>query len=266
MIRGARAISNTLVRLAYEKISREMASNFAFVGLGGACAAGAVYAWGSMVASSQILGRTWRHTGDPRTIALTFDDGPNPTATPALLDLLDHHNAKATFFVIGNHVRAFPQLTAEILQRGHTLGNHTESHPHLNVCSPSTTRDELDRCSEAIGEATNAKIKWMRPPYGYRNPWLDGIVREKFNSSVVMWTRMAQDWVLLEPEPVIQRLRPTGGGDIVVLHDGNHKVLEGRRGHMVKALEYWLPRWKDQGLRFVSMDEVERNHEAAHPA
>jgi peptidoglycan/xylan/chitin deacetylase (PgdA/CDA1 family) len=243
-----------------------MAGNFAWVGLGGACAAGAVYAWGSMVASSQILGRTWRHTGDAQSLALTFDDGPNPTVTPALLDLLERHGAKGTFFVVGNHVRAFPKLTAEILQRGHTLGNHTESHPRLNVCSPARTREELDRCAAAIGEAANVKTKWMRPPFGYRNPWLDGIVREKFGSSVVMWTRMARDWAVSEPEPVIQRLRATGGGDIVVLHDGDYHVLEGRRGHIVAALEYWLPRWKDQGLEFPSMDEVAAKSGAAQPA
>lgn len=243
-----------------------MASNLLWVGFGGACAAGAVYAWGSMVASSQILGRTWRHTGDARSMALTFDDGPNPTVTPALLDLLARHGAKGTFFVVGKHVRALPELTAEILQRGHTLGNHTESHPRLNLCSPSKTREELERCTEAIGEAANAKTKWMRPPYGYRNPWLDGIVRERFQSSIVMWTRMARDWAVTEPEPVIQRLRPAGGGDIVVLHDGDHRVLKGRRGHIVAALEYWLPRWKDQGLQFLSMDEVQTKSEATRPA
>jgi peptidoglycan/xylan/chitin deacetylase (PgdA/CDA1 family) len=106
----------------------------------------------------------------------------------------------------------------------------------------------------------------MRPPYGYRNPWLDGIVREKFASSVVMWTRMARDWAVATPDPVIQRLRPTVGGDIVVLHDGDHRALEGRREHILAALEYWLPRWKDQGLRFSNMDEVAAKSGAAQPA
>jgi peptidoglycan-N-acetylglucosamine deacetylase len=243
-----------------------MPSNFVWAGLGGAFAAGAVYAWGSTVASSQLLGRTWRHTGDAQSVALTFDDGPNPKVTPALLDLLDLHGAKGTFFVIGQHVRAFPQLTAEILRRGHTLGNHTESHPRLNVCSAARTRSELERCADAIGEAASVKVKWMRPPYGYRNPWLGGIVREQFSSSVVMWTRMARDWAATQPEPVIQRLRGTGGGDIVVLHDGDHRVMEGRREHILPALEYWLPRWKDRGLRFTSMEEVAAKFGAVQPA
>ncbi len=67
---------------------------------------------------------------------------------------------------------------------------------------------------------------------------------------------MAQDWKFTEAEPVIQRLRRVGGGDIVVLHDGDHRVLEGNRRHIVSALEYWLPRWKDAGLRFRVWDEM----------
>ncbi len=218
-----------------------------------------------MVASSQIFGATLTHTDDPSTMALTFDDGPNPAVTPALLDLLERYQSTGTFFVVGKHVRAFPDLTAEIVRRGHTIGNHTETHPRLNVCTPARTRDELDRCAEAIGEAANVKTRWMRPPYGYRSPWLDGIVRSRFHSQVVMWSRMARDWAFTEPEPVIQRLRRAGGGDIVVLHDGDHRALEGKRQHMVKALEYWLPRWKEQGLRFLSMDEVQAKSEAMRP-
>ncbi|MGA8034508.1 MAG: polysaccharide deacetylase family protein [Candidatus Acidiferrales bacterium] len=240
-------------------------NDLAWVMLGGVCAAGGVSAWGSMVVSSQIFGTTLTHTGDAGTMALTFDDGPNPAVTTALLDLLERYQAKGTFFVVGKHVRAFPRLTAEIVRRGHTIGNHTETHPRLNVCTPARTRDELDRCAEAIGEAANVKPRWMRPPYGYRSPWLDGIVRSRFQSQVVMWSRMARDWAFTDPEPVIQRLRRTGGGDIVVLHDGDHRALQGKREHVLVALEYWLPRWKDRGLRFLSMDEVQAKSEVMRP-
>jgi peptidoglycan-N-acetylglucosamine deacetylase len=243
-----------------------MSINLAWTAAGGACAAGAVCAWGSMVASSQIFGATLRRTGDPAAIALTFDDGPNPAATPALLDLLDKHGAKGTFFVVGKHVRAFPGLAAEVVKRGHTIGNHTDSHPRLNLCSPARTRSELELCATAIADATGKSTPWMRPPYGYRSPWLDGIVRSQFHSRVVMWTRMARDWVYTEPEPVIQRLRRAKGGDIVVLHDGDRRVLEGNRMHMVRALEFWLPRWKDSGIGFPTIDEVQANREAADKA
>jgi peptidoglycan-N-acetylglucosamine deacetylase len=241
-------------------------NNLAWAALGGLCAAGGLAAWASTVASSQIFGATVRNTGDARTIALTFDDGPNPTATPALLDLFDRYQARATFFVMGTHVRAFPDLAAEIVKRGHLLGNHTETHPRLNLTSPAQTRNELKRCAQAIQAAARVETKWFRPPFGYRSPWLDGIVKKEFASEVVMWTTMPGDWKFSAPEPLIQRLRSAGGGDIVVLHDGDHRVLEGKRAHVVGALEYWIPRWRDAGFRFVTLDEVASSTEAAEAA
>src|SRR5271154_5759742 len=93
---------------------------------GGALVASATYAWGSVAPSSQLFGPTIRSTGDTSTIALTFDDGPNPAVTPLLLDLLDRHRVKATFFLIGGWVREAPSLANDIVTRGHAVGNHTD--------------------------------------------------------------------------------------------------------------------------------------------
>lgn len=228
---------------------------------GGVCAAAGVYAYGAAAHASQVFGRTIRETGISDAVALTFDDGPNPAITPALLDLLEQYGAKATFFVIGSRVRAFPDLASEAVKRGHTMGNHTETHPRLTLCSPQRTREELGRCDEAIGEATGVSVRWMRPPYGYRSPWLDGIARER-GEEIVMWNVVARDWATQDTQNIIQRLRGTRGGDIVLLHDGNHRVFKGERRHVLRALEYWLPRWKDSGIRFLSMDQVQASSEA----
>src|ERR1700719_3602209 len=88
-------------------------------------------AWGAVAPSSQLFGPTLRRLRVPSGIALTFDDGPNPAITPRLLDLLQRYRARATFFLIGRHVRACPELAAEIANRGHAIGNHTDSHPNL---------------------------------------------------------------------------------------------------------------------------------------
>jgi peptidoglycan/xylan/chitin deacetylase (PgdA/CDA1 family) len=77
-----------------------------------------------------------------------------------------------------------------------------------------------------------------------------------------MWNVAAKDWRTHVPEPVIQRLRRARGGDMVLLHDGDHRVLEGKRGHVLKALEYWLPRWRDAGLQFVNLDEAQFKSQA----
>jgi peptidoglycan/xylan/chitin deacetylase (PgdA/CDA1 family) len=228
----------------------------AYLGTGGACAAGGIFAWAAMAPSAQLFGPTIRRTASASTMALTFDDGPNPAVTPGLLDLLGRHNAKATFFLIGKHVRAFPALAKEIAGRGHTVGNHTETHPNLTFLPARRIAEELDRCDDAIAAATGKPTRWMRPPYGFRGPQLRGVVRRRGGAGVAMWSMTAYDWNPQPAERLINRLRHARGGDIVLLHDADHRVLEGDRRHTVAALEYWLPRWKDAGMRFVSLDEV----------
>ena len=96
----------------------------------------------------------------------------------------------------------------------------------------------------------------MRPPYGFRSPFLNGVVKHRHGAGVVMWSRLARDW---KPQPaaaVTARLRRVHGGDIVLLHDGDHRVANGDRQHTVEALKYWIPRWKDAGLRMTTLDEI----------
>jgi peptidoglycan/xylan/chitin deacetylase (PgdA/CDA1 family) len=228
----------------------------ALLATGVGCVAGGTFAWAAIAPSSQLFGSTIRHTGDSSTIALTFDDGPNPAVTPSLLKLLGGHNTKATFFLIGAHIEKAPELATEIAAQGHTVGNHTYTHPSLVLHSASYISDEISRCDDAIESATGKRPRWMRPPFGFRSPLLGGIVRQRGGAGVVMWSALARDWNPQPAEPVIRRLRRVRGGDIVLLHDGDHRIPEGDRSHTVAALEYWLPRWKDAGLRFVTLDEI----------
>lgn len=217
----------------------------------------AIGAWGAVYPRSQLFGRTVCTTSDASTVALTFDDGPNPTATPALLDLLDAHGARATFFLIGRHVRAFPALVREIAARGHAIGNHTDSHPSLIFLSRANLREELNSCREAILSVVGgAQLRWMRPPFGFRGPQLDAVVRQLGYSGVAMWSKWAWDWKPQPAQQVIHRLRRVTGGDIVLLHDGDHRLLEGDRRHTIAALAHWLPRWRDAGMRFVTLDAI----------
>lgn len=221
--------------------------------LGGA----AVTAWGAVYSGAQIFGRTVRVTHDRSTLALTFDDGPNPAVTPALLDLLGRHDVRATFFLMGQRVRAFPSLAREIAARGHVIGNHTETHANLFLLSSERVRQELDLCREAIESATDFKLRWMRPPFGVRGPQLGRVVRKLGYAGVTMWSRWARDWKPQPAKRVIHRLRRVIGGDIVLLHDGDHRSPEGDRHHTVTALAYWLPRWKDAGLKLVTIDGID---------
>ena len=226
----------------------------------GTAAVAGIAAWGAVAPSSEMFGPTLRHTNSSGKMALTFDDGPNPAITPRLLDLFDRHSVAATFFLIGKFARACPGLVKEISARGHLLGNHTDTHLNLIFKSRLRIQEELARCQEAVATATGAAPpRWMRPPYGYRSPLLDAEVHRAGMQGVVMWSKIVWDWKPQPRERLIGRLariaRPGGSqGDIVVLHDGDHRALGGDRGHIVAALEHWLPRWRDAGIEFVTIE------------
>jgi peptidoglycan/xylan/chitin deacetylase (PgdA/CDA1 family) len=238
--------------------------------LGGA----GIAAYGAVIPHSQLFGPTVCSTSAARKLAITFDDGPNPAITPKLLDLLDRYKAKSTFFPVGKFVRACPSLVKETALRGHLIGNHTETHPYLLFCGPAETAEELQRCSEAIGEVLLERPRWFRPPFGFRSPWLGHIVQQ-FGMRTVMWTLIPGDWRVKPVGWLTAKMSPIAahahenlrkdkgpgdqakmarqGGDVICLHDGNFRELNGDRMHTVKALEYWLPRWRDLGLEFVTI-------------
>ncbi len=218
-------------------------------GIGTAC-------WAAMHPAAQLFGPVLRHTGFPDTVALTFDDGPNPAVTPALLELLERYRVRASFFVIGRHVRACPELVREIAARGHALGNHTDTHPNLIWLTRDRIRQELMRCQGAVVEASGRRPLWVRPPYGYRGPQLQTVVCAGGWRGVALWSRNGFDWKPQPAENLIERLAQVQAGDIVLLHDGAPDRLGADRWHVVRALEYWLPRWLDRGWRPVTLDDV----------
>jgi peptidoglycan/xylan/chitin deacetylase (PgdA/CDA1 family) len=209
-------------------------------------------------------------------MALTFDDGPNPALTPQLLPLLERNGIRATFFLVGRWARACPELVREIAALGHEIGNHTETHPNLALLSASRIDHELALCRESIvaaldaapDAARSAHGAWMRPPFGFRGPQLAGAVERAGLRGVAMWSLTCYDWKPQRPAALIERLgrvmgsgvySPTGGrrgGEIVLLHDGDFRALGADRQHVLVALKYWLPRWRDAGLKFATITEV----------
>jgi peptidoglycan/xylan/chitin deacetylase (PgdA/CDA1 family) len=229
-------------------------------------------AYGAVSPQAQLFGTTLYSTSHPDAFALTFDDGPNPAITPKLLDLLDRYRVKATFFVVGKFVRESPTLVKEIVARGHLIGNHTDSHPNLFFCGPAETRAELRRCTEAIQQAVWFEPRWFRPPFGFRSPWLSDIVHQQ-GMHTVMWTLLPGDWRPKPADWLIARMQPISDrvsqkqqaaatahhvcrGDILCLHDGDYARPNGDRARTLAALEFWLPRWRDLGLEFVTISQA----------
>lgn len=228
-----------------------------------------VAAYGAVAPGSQLFGATTCYTNAARKLALTFDDGPNPAITPKLLDLLRQYDAAATFFVVGKYVRESAGLLKEIAEAGHALGNHTETHPNLFFEGPSATREQLLRCGDAIENVTWARPRWFRPPFGFRSPWLSEIVHAQ-GMRTVMWTRIPGDWRVVKNDWLIERMKPIAveaeaglkagsgpaPGQVICLHDGDYARPNADRAHTLAALQYWLPRWRDLGLQFVTMSQA----------
>jgi peptidoglycan-N-acetylglucosamine deacetylase len=240
--------------------------NPALIGLPATAAlAAAVTSFAAVHPRSQLFGTTLCRTVSAKQLAITFDDGPNPAITPRLLEVLDKYSAKATFFVIGRFVSACPQLTKEIAARGHVLGNHTQTHPNLFWLSPRGVRNELQRCHDALQDTVGAPAKYFRPPFGLRNPWVVSTARE-LGMQTVTWTLLPGDWREKSADWLMDRMQPIArnaqnaaqrtSGDVLCLHDGSHRQLGGDRHRTLAALEYWLPRWRDLGLKFVTISEA----------
>ena len=156
---------------------------------------------------------------DCRRVALTFDDGPDPARTPALLDALAELHAPATFFLIGSQVDANPQLAARISRDGHELGNHTYSHPYLPLRRSHDVASELAAADAAIERATGSVPTLARPPYGGRSP-RNVRVFDRHAKRLVLWDVNSYDWKGTSAEAIVQRvLARVRPGSIILLHE-----------------------------------------------
>ncbi len=174
---------------------------------------------------------------------LTVDDGPDPADTPRLLDLLDAHGARATFFVRGDRARAHPDLIAEIVRRGQGLGNHTEHHPQATFwcLGPGRLRREIGGCSAVLRGLTGQSPRLFRAPVGMVNPFVHAAVAAD-GLRLVGWSARGFDGVTrhaADPAAVVQRIMGTlRPGGIALLHEGRR----GRDGEAVnvRAMELLL--------------------------
>lgn len=185
-------------------------------------------------------------------VALTFDDGPDPEITPRVLDVLDQHQAKATFFVIGDRVARHSSLAREIGARGHTLANHTQSHPHrFAFLGRKAQRREVVDAQRTIEDVTGQRPKWFRAPAGIRNPILQPLLAES-RLMLVSWSVRGFDAVDDDADRVLSRLEPElRSRAIVVFHDG---TTTGRtRTRCPELAQSVLCTMADRGLRGVAL-------------
>jgi peptidoglycan/xylan/chitin deacetylase (PgdA/CDA1 family) len=191
---------------------------------------------------------SWVHVDGPY-IAMTFDDGPNPTLTPKLLDLLAAHHIKATFFVIGQNVAEHPAVLARAAREGHEIGNHSWSHPNFGKMSDEAVRRDLRRTEDAIKSAAGIRPTLMRPPYGSITAREKRWIHDEFGYQIILWDVDPLDWKRPGPAVVCNRiLKETRPGSIVLSHDIHPGTIA--------AMPATLTQLEAKGFKFVTVSEL----------
>lgn len=205
--------------------------------------------------SAATTGVTTRVATRQAVAALTFDDGPDPDWTPRLLELLERHGARGTFFMVGKSAARRPELVARVAAGGHAIGNHTWDHPSLPTLRGRYRRWQIRRCEEALAPHGGGLF---RPPYGHLTPAAQLDAR-RLGYRVVTWSAVAEDWLDDPAERLVERVeRRLAPGSIVLFHDCLYTTVEERyrdRAPTLRAVEMLLERWAGR-LSFVTVPQL----------
>jgi peptidoglycan/xylan/chitin deacetylase (PgdA/CDA1 family) len=187
-------------------------------------------------------------------VALTFDDGPHPQGTPAVLETLRERGATATFFLAGEQVARRPALAAEIVAAGHRVELHCHRHRNLLRLGVREFLEDAERARTAIEEATGQAIADYRPPYGIFSAATLRAVRRR-GWRPMLWSRWGRDWTRRATPESIARRSSSGirAGDIVLLHDADYYSARGSWVRTAAALPLILAELESRGLKTVSL-------------
>lgn len=199
----------------------------------------------------------WEGPPESGTVALTFDDGPDPDITPYMLDTLEERGCRATFFLVGKHVASHPGLARAIVRAGHTVGNHSMSHRRMLFMDKKDIEREIDGASREIFDATGIQPKIFRPPYGVFSFATARKVRDR-GMRMVLWTVLSGDYRDDPSDVLLARVKPfVRPGAIMVFHD-----TVGGGGMMLPDLiEKIISIACDNNLRFGTIDDLVNTRE-----
>jgi peptidoglycan/xylan/chitin deacetylase (PgdA/CDA1 family) len=223
-----------------------------YAALGVSVIGGAVH--GAFHRNSPLFGRALgRIAGDRKVVALTFDDGPNPDATPLILDTLAEKGVPATFFVLGSHAERCPELVRRIAQEGHQLGNHGYFHRKLQFKSPFYVSRDIRLGIRAIKRAGAPAPRYFRAPHGFRSPWTTPIA-SSYGERTIGWSLGVWDSDRPGVDEIVRRtLEGVSPGSIVLLHDGDGYNPDGDRMQTAAALPHIIDRLKEPGYEFATL-------------
>ncbi|MFC3883992.1 polysaccharide deacetylase family protein [Bacillus songklensis] len=189
-----------------------------------------------------------------KRIALTFDDGPDRIYTPQILDILREKGVPATFFVVGQQVKRFPELTQRIVREGHSIGNHTWSHPKLPKLTTSQVIQQVQSTQEEIERVTGMKSDLFRPPYGAYTA-ADIRVLDEHGYRSILWSVDTVDWSGLSAEEILSIVnRDKSPGGIILQH--GFEALNGELDGSVQALPKMIDQLREEGYEFVTVQTL----------
>ncbi len=195
-------------------------------------------------------------------VAMTFDDGPHPQNTPRLLQILRERNIKATFYVIGNNVQAYPQVLRQTVDEGHEIGNHSQTHRLLSRLGDDGLNWEMQSCRNAVLQVAGYEMKTMRPPYGGLQQRQRHLVYNEFGYPTILWSVDPLDWKRPGPSVVASRIvQNSRPGSIVLAHDLHASTVDA----MPRTLDELLYR----GYKFVTVSQLlamQSDYAASHPS
>lgn len=197
-------------------------------------------------------------------VAITFDDGPNPSFTPQILDILKEKGVKATFFVVGLHVKKYPEVARRIVAEGHDIGNHTYTHKDL---VPSTRRmvlAQVHKTDQTIKRVTGVSTNLFRPPRGIYSNAVRRLLVEEEGYRFVLWSVSSTDWRKISPKKILKRIaRYTRPGAILLFHDSGALIRrEGAsRDSTVESLSMVIDYLRSKGYEIVPVSEMIRRLE-----
>jgi peptidoglycan/xylan/chitin deacetylase (PgdA/CDA1 family) len=189
-------------------------------------------------------------------LAITFDDGPDPDSTPAVLDALDRVGVRATFFMLGEQLMRNPMLGREVASRGHEIALHGFEHPHHETLTPTQARDDLARGLGAVEAATGRRPSFYRPPYGRFSEHSYDACRA-LDLRPVYWSAWGEDWEAIAAERIAELVcRDLADGVIVLLHDSPRYADRPSAEPTASALTPVAARAVDAGLTLVTLGEA----------
>lgn len=212
-------------------------------------------------AGPRLLGTLSHVTTAEPLIALTFDDGPHPDSTPALLDILERHGAQATFFMLGEPARRYPEIVRRAGEAGHALGVHGWDHAAFPLLTSAERREQIQRCAQALSPYGT---RLFRPPYGYQT-FASRLDAWRLGYQVIGWSAHGHDWRDHTAEQLVAMILPQlEPGAVLVLHDVLYHTLEPHyadRRPMLAALDTLLARLAER-FQFVTVPELRRRGRA----